>query len=409
MKPRQVDLVLVVDASHSMRPCFDQLKTHLQNLLLPLNQANFKVRIGLVAYAAAAGRRHPVYDHVFIGGSGPMMLAKLYSHRPDEGDFFTENPAAIVRALNELSAQGNENTLLALDVAADLPFAPVASTRRVIALFSDERLEDGVTGEEPVDKIPQLLEKLMNRRIQLFVAAPSSPALDMLGSLDQAEIHTVDGGDGLKGIDFRKLLAQMAKSISVSSLQSAVEPNWQKALFGQDRWGPERGITATERRVVLAVGEVAQLSMAAPLRNVNVKMKWSAPVDLDLHAFVKTSDGLEHHVFFADMSIRGLRLDYDAGVGDRGGRNQENITISDPDSIRSVLFATKIFSKGGCYADYDGRVIVTTNNGDEVEVPLTSQESADWCVIAKLVNDGQGAAITNINRVCRRNPQIDDF
>ena len=63
-----------------------------------------------------------------------------------------------------------------------------------------------------------------------------------------------------------------------------------------------------------------------------------------------------------------------------------------------ILFATKIFSKGGCYADYDGRVMVQTNNGDEIVVPLTSRERADWCVIAKISNDANGPLVTNVNR-----------
>jgi hypothetical protein len=125
---------------------------------------------------------------------------------------------------------------MALDVAIDLPFRPVASTHRVIALFSDEKLENGVSGREPTAKIPDLINKMMSRRIQLFVAAPESPALADLGSMDRAEIEAVDGGDGLKSVDFKKLLSQMGKSISIATLQAGSEPDWQRALFGQDRF-----------------------------------------------------------------------------------------------------------------------------------------------------------------------------
>lgn len=409
LKLRQIDLVIVVDASESMRPCFDQLKAHLQELLLPLNQANYKVRFALVAYAAAAGRQNPVYDHTFIGGGGPDMLARLYSPQVSAADFFTADPLVIARALVGLEAQGNENTPLAIDVAADLPFGPVETTRRVIAVFTDERLEDGVSGNEPIEQIPSLIKKLMARRIQLFMAAPNSSGLEMLGTLDQAEIHPVDGGDGLRSIDFKKLLAQMGKSISLSSMQMGREPDWTRALFGQDRWGAERGVDSAQRRVVLAVGESAQLDMSAPLRHMNVKLKWTASVDLDLHAFVQIQDGAGQHVYFGNLSEFGVQLDRDAGIGNSGGRNEENLTIDAPDRFRTILFATKIYSKGGCYADYDGRVSVKTSNGDEVDVPLTSRETADWCVIAKFTNDGRSATVVNLNRVCHGEPNADNF
>jgi len=49
MPAKNVDLVILVDSSESMRPCFSQLREHLKDLLVPLQQANFNVRFGLVA------------------------------------------------------------------------------------------------------------------------------------------------------------------------------------------------------------------------------------------------------------------------------------------------------------------------------------------------------------------------
>jgi uncharacterized protein involved in tellurium resistance len=399
MKPQNVDLVLLVDSSESMRPCFTALREHLKDLLYPLQQANFKVRFGLVAYAAAPGRGGPVYDHTFIGGSGPEMVRKLYSASPNAADFFTSDSSVVTRVLGGLEAQGNEDTLLALDIAADFPFGPPESTRRVIAVFTDEPLEAGVSEAGPMAKIPELIQKLMSRRIQLFVSAPFSSAMEQLGSLDRAEIEAVDGGDGLKSVDFKKLLAQMGKSISVSSMQLGAEPAWKKAIFGQDRWTVDRAITAANRRVVLAVGESAVLDTSQPITKINVRLQWTAAVDLDLHAFLRTKDGQEQHVYFGHRAERAIKLDNDAGIGDRGGQNEENITLTSIDGFEEILFATKIFIKGGCFADYDGRVKVETNNGDDIVVPLTSRERADWCVISKFSNSANGPTITNVNRV----------
>ena len=104
-----------------------------------------------------------------------------------------------------------------------------------------------------------------------------------------------------------------------------------------------------------------------------------------------------------------MQLDTDAGVGDRGGQNEENITITSLDDFEKILFATKIFSKGGSYQDYDGRVAVQTNNGDDIQVPLTSRERADWCVIAKFSNDVNGPTIMNLNQVTNSEPATGDF
>ena len=409
MKAQNVDLVLLVDSSESMRPCFTALREHLKDLLFPLQQANFKLRFGLVAYAAAPGRMGPIYDHTFIGGSGPEMIRKLYNPATNAGDFFTTDSSVVARVLGALEAQGNEDTLLALDIAADFPFGPTESTRRVIAVFTDEPLEAGVSESAPLAKIPELIQKLMSRRIQLFVSAPLSPAMEQLGSLDRAEIETVDGGDGLQAVDFKKLLAQMGKSISVSSLQSGAEPSWKKALFGQDRWTADRAITEGNRRVVLSMGESARLNSSSPITKVNIRLQWTAAVDLDLHAFVRTRFGQEQHVYFGNCIECGICLDTDAGIGDRSGQNEENITLTSITVFETILFATKIYSKGGCFADYDGRVSVESNNGDEIIVPLTSPQRADWCVIAKFTNAANGAAITNVNRVTDDEPRVDRF
>jgi|GEM_PF-1433243 len=410
MKPITVEIVLLIDASESMRPCFDGLRQHLNGLLSPLRQANFKVRFGLVAYAAGRDRSGPVYDHTFVGGSGPQMIRKLYSGQGQPTDYFTEDPSQIMRVLGGLAPQGNEDTLLALDIAADFPFGPAEATRRVIALFTDEKLEDGIAGEAPIAKLPDLVMKLQQRRIQLFAAAPFSDGLEVLATVDRAEIEPVEGGDGLKSLDFKKLLAQMGKSISIASLQLGREPSWKKAIFGQDRWAVDRSVSEASRHVFLAVGESAQLDTRQPITWINVKLKWTAEVDLDLHAFFRKRSGEDGSVYFGNKREPHIRLDTDAGVGNEGGNNEENIRIDSLTDLQEILFATKIFSKGGSYADYDGRVTVETNNGDSIVVPLTAQKHADWCVIAKIANKAQdGPTVTNVNRATNDGPDLDAY
>ncbi len=133
---------------------------------------------------------------------------------------FTEDPSRVTSVLASLEPKGDEDMLLALDLAADFPFGPLSNTKRVIALFSDEPFEGGIAGSEPVSKMSQLQAKLMARHIKLFAAVPRSPAALDLAQTDGSEIVEIDGGDGLRDVDFAKLLGQMGKSISVSALQA---------------------------------------------------------------------------------------------------------------------------------------------------------------------------------------------
>lgn len=165
-----------------------------------------------------------------------------------------------------------------------------------------------------------------------------------------------------------------------------------------------RSLSGPSRITLSAPGQSAQLDTSNPITNVNVRLQWHAAVDLDLHAFYLTKSGQPGEIYFSNRIGPHIRLDRDAGVGNLAGNNEENITIASLDDFKTILFATKIFSKGGSYRDYDGRVAVQTNNGDDVIVPLISNERADWCVIAKLDNAGDKPRIINVNRVTNNNP-----
>jgi hypothetical protein len=131
---------------------------------------------------------------------------------------------------------GNEDNLLALDIALDHPFGPTSTTKRVVALFADEILEDGVEGHAGVARLPELIEKIHRRRVKLFCALPYSDAAQQLSEANGSEIEALDRHDGFTTLDFRALLAQMGKSISVSAMQGGSTEEPTSALFGQDRW-----------------------------------------------------------------------------------------------------------------------------------------------------------------------------
>jgi len=414
MPAPNVDLIFVIDASDSMQPCFDALRTHLDKVIQPLQGHISKVRFGLVAQSAGAERGVALYDHQFLCGSGPDALKKLYQKGPNDPDprneFFTEDPKRLASALAALRPKGNEEMLVALDVAADFPFGPSNNTKRVIALFSDEPFEGGVSTNTLNSKIPELIKKLQDRHIQLFVAIPDSDAIQLLSEVDRSEVEIVDGGAGLRSVDFTRLLGQMGKSISASSLQSVGEPPYTRALFGQDRWGSERVISTTNRDVVLRVGEAANLDTSQPLENIRVRMDWTlGDTFLDIYAYYRVKGRLTpEKVYWAERNNDdGICLSEDPCLSEHN--KSFDMTINELNHFDELLIAANIFNGNGeeSWSDYDGRVIVETNNGDRVIVKLTAQQVGDWCVIARIDNKNPShPQVVNVNRITEEEPII---
>jgi len=244
MPAQQVDLVLVLDASRSMKPCFAALCKHLEAVLIPLQGHITKVNFGLLAMNVGKHGEGHVVRSYFLGGD-TEIFDDLYQSPVgapiSRQSFFTTDAADVVARLEEIKPEGDEEMLIALDIAADFPFGPLASTKRVIALFSDEQFETGALGKGTAETLPQLMEKLQARHIQLFAAIPEGRSAEQLAAVDRSEIEFVESGGGLSSVDFGQLLRQMGKSISVSVLQATGEERYQRGLFGQEDWGSGAG------------------------------------------------------------------------------------------------------------------------------------------------------------------------
>lgn len=67
----------------------------------------------------------------------------------------------------------------------------------------------------------------------------------------------------------------------------------------------------------------------------------------------------------------------------------------------------KSFEDGDCFCDYDGKVTLETSRGDTITVPLSAQQRARWCVIAKIdnMNESQPRLI-NVNAVQGDEPEL---
>lgn len=235
MKPTTVEIVFAIDTSESMRPCLEGLSKNLDKLILPFQGHNFNVRYGLLGYSVGKT------DSGGLLVSTVTLDGDLTSIYENSKKLFTDNPKEFSQKIKQLELAGDENHLIALDCAFDFPFGPVNTTRRVVCLFSDEKIEDGAIRADLAEQIVEkLMEKATARRILLFMALPESPLLQLLGQIRYAEIQKVNGGDGLSSLNFSSLLESMGKSISISSIQGQ-EKEYEKAIHGQDKWGTGSG------------------------------------------------------------------------------------------------------------------------------------------------------------------------
>lgn len=252
------DVVFVIDASGSMKDCFDQLRTNIRNFVEPFREEGFdSLRLGLLAYSANIDHtsKKCIYRNIVIGSEGAVAMKSLYGQIPlREELFFTRSTNGavdtdmFVRRLDGVRCKGDEDTVFALDCAADFPYGPLESTRRVMVLFTDEKIEDGVLKQESIgegfSKVEKVMKKIVDRHIVLYVFAPASPVTDMMSEFSRVYFKNVpefrpEVTDIWANINFAHVLEMMGKQVS-SSLSGGNEQNFGRAVFGQDLWEDDR-------------------------------------------------------------------------------------------------------------------------------------------------------------------------
>lgn len=184
-------------------------------------------------------------------------------------------------------------------------------------------------------------------------------------------------------------------------------------------------IKLASKIVLRQKGEKANLSG----NDFQATLRWKASVDLDLHCFYLLKDaapapakGVFGKIFgggsssgegHVDFSKRGSKerspwiyLDQDAGIGDVGGDNEENIYFTRVDHIERALIVANIYNKSDAnFAGYDG-VVIVRGGGREIEVPLTERKQGSWCVIAGLDNSSGTPQLINVNKTQQSKPTI---
>lgn len=256
----RADVLFVVDASGSMGPCFDQLRAHIKSFVEPFKALGFtSLRLGLLAYSSNKNRSEGgyIYRNRFLCPDRTSNMSALYGEASvaskmfwTQSDDIDTGVAQFVQRLEQIKCRGDENTPFALDCAADFPFEPIKTTRRVIILFTDERIEDGVSKMEAVGEnfsiLEQIMDKVSKRHISLYYFGPQSEAAELMEEYPRVFVNYVvswqqrhSDTETWGSLDMGGIMDALGKSISSSVVSAAEETQFDKAIFGQNSWPDE--------------------------------------------------------------------------------------------------------------------------------------------------------------------------
>ncbi|MFJ5717595.1 TerD family protein [Neobacillus sp. NPDC093127] len=290
------------------------------------------------------------------------------------------------------------------------------------------------------DKVGHNFSQMKNAYLKLMDADSQQEIL--LYSLDQysientlvlAEIYRRNGdwkfstntggfAGGLAALCRHFGLEIQDESESIGQIESSIPPLppvEEKIIHTNPSPTPKTAIKL-EKVTLKKPGDSISLRKAGKIENIHVKLNWTKGVDLDLHAFYITKQGTFGHIYFGNKgkltNSPYIALDKDSGVGNSAGNNEENLIIKTLQDVEKIIIATHIFrifgflKKEDNFAKYDGRVLIKTNNGDDIEVPLTSTTTGRWCIITKIDNStSTDPKVININHVQTSEPTVNDL
>lgn len=231
------DVVFCLDRSGSMQPCLEAVKAHVADFVRGLGadgQRQWDLRFDFVAHYAAPGDR----GRAVFGMSSVFndcVIDPLYCG--DQGRLFTNDPVEFAKAIGQITVIGDEAPLFALDTCLDFPWRDAAECHRVVVMLTDEPLEDGLCVDEQLRLMPDVIQKIRDLRVMLFLVGPESAAFDRLATVERSEYEVCGRvGDGLATVDFGRVLAGIGKSVSASRTQGGPRVAPRRGLFGQASW-----------------------------------------------------------------------------------------------------------------------------------------------------------------------------
>ncbi len=240
------DILFCIDASDSMKPCFDALISHLNDLINSLrgDGGEWDIRLDFISQSVAISQNDKD-TRVFKHNSAMCndVLTSLYNKTNPEDYFFTSDRQKFLDALSGIECMGDEAMLVALDTAIDFPWRHSAECHRVLIFLTDEPCETNVDKGEKYPKIiNDIISKIQERRIMLFIVAPESQAYDHLSQANLCEYKVIDSSnDGFRKVNFSKIMEFIGRSVSVAEVTASISDTSYRALYGQDKWTGAKG------------------------------------------------------------------------------------------------------------------------------------------------------------------------
>jgi uncharacterized protein involved in tellurium resistance len=144
---------------------------------------------------------------------------------------------------------------------------------------------------------------------------------------------------------------------------------------------------------------------------LQIEMVWSSNTDLDLCLFWKTKDGKEGGVFSNEynqnMNDLGAldKFPFIKHSGDEktprpGGESNEQIKVKNIDALSELYivvlnYEAAIDSQNVTFNEHSGRVEITTDTGDNFEVPVDDSRAGHVYLVCKIENTEAGKKAIN--------------
>ena len=145
------------------------------------------------------------------------------------------------------------------------------------------------------------------------------------------------------------------------------------------------------------------------IKQFMVTLKWTSAIDFDLSAMYLTKTGKVAMIYFGDEGDLNqfpfMQLSGDAGVGDTGGDNEEElrvVSISDMDKIWVIVWDYEAIQKGtpARFAESDLSITFMDDAGTNHKITLDNNNLANVSIIATIDNTSPlGAKLINSSKV----------
>ncbi len=148
---------------------------------------------------------------------------------------------------------------------------------------------------------------------------------------------------------------------------------------------------------------------------LQIEMVWSTETDLDLCVFWKTKDGQEGGVFSTEyrQNIDDMgtldKFPFIKHSGDEkaprpGGESNEQIKVKSIDTLSELFivvvnYDAAIDNKNVTFNEHKGHVEITTDTGDNFEVPVDDERSGHVYIVCKIENGDAGKKAINKGEV----------